>query len=212
MAKDRTKTTLVNFILDMSGSMELVKEATVSGFNEYVGGLKKDGNAYDFSLTMFDTILEKPYVSVPLKEVKTLDEKTYTPRGMTALYDAVMQTVKDVEAKMNPKSKSVVVIMTDGQENSSKEYTMANLKEAIDRLTKKGNWTFVFMGANQDSWATAQHFGMAQGNVIDYSSTNTGVRSAFVMMTTATSNLASSGADSTITFFNAAVDATTKHL
>jgi len=178
--------TLINFILDKSGSMSMRTDATISGFNEYLKTVKKEAkkskDKTTFSLTMFDTEVVKKYVSKDIKDVEPLDRETYAPDGMTALYDAVCITVKEVEEelkKVKGKTAVVTVILTDGEENSSQEYTQKELSAKIKEL-QKGNWSFVFLGANQDSWATAQKWGIHAGNIANFSmGTDQQVKSAF---------------------------------
>lgn len=190
----------VVFVLDKSGSMETVRTSTISGFNEYIQTLKKEAGKYDFSLTLFSTDVEKKYVNVPLYDVEELDVTSYNPMGGTALYDAVCQTIDEVEKKTKKSEKVLLVIMTDGQENSSKEFTQNDLKERITRL-QKGNWSFVFMGANQDSWVTAQAFGMKMNNVANYQTTDSGTSAAFMAMAMNTTTFQASSTRSTSNFF-----------
>lgn len=186
------KTTVVNFILDMSGSMTSVWDATIDGFNEYTQGLKNDGNDYRVSLTLFDTIVESPYTDRPLEKVKELTRKVYHPRGATALYDAVCSTVNRVHKSSKDNEKHLVVIMTDGMENSSHKYTSKDMKALKEKLDAEGNWTFVFLGANQDAWDTAQAWGYDSMNVASYNSTVRGTNMAFASMAGATTRFAAS--------------------
>lgn len=197
--KKAVKETLVNFILDKSGSMESIKSSTVSGFNEYLGTLKKDGNKYSFSLTLFDTNVERVVTNEPISKVDELSSATYNPDGMTALYDAVCQTIKCIKEKKD--QKVINIIMTDGQENSSREYTEKEMKSLIEEKEKQGNWTFVYLGANQDSYAVAQKYGIAQGNTVNFTASNAGMRSAMGAVSMSTSNFASDSSDNTTSFF-----------
>ena len=192
---------LVNFILDRSGSMETCQTQTISGFNEYLQDLKKNSPDSEFTLTLFNTEILKLYIKKPIKEVKLLNKDSYNPNGSTALYDAVVETVEKVceELEDKDKPKSLVVIMTDGEENSSKEHNEKCLKDLIEKLQKEGNWTFVFLGANQDSWLNASQWGLASGNVVNYSVTNTG--KAFQGLTASTMAFADSTSTSTSNFF-----------
>lgn len=201
MAKNK-KVTLVNFILDKSGSMESVRESTISGFNEYIKTLKKDSKSeYEFTLTLFDTLVTQPVLACPIKQVKDLTKESYKPDGMTALYDAVCSTIKGIEVKKN--QKAICIIMTDGQENSSKEYTQVQMKAMIDERTKKGNWTFVYLGANQDSYAEAQKFGIATMNVSNFNSTHRGMANTMMAMANNTVAYAAKNDLSTTNFFSA---------
>lgn len=197
MAKNKT---IVSFILDKSGSMGSVREATISGFNEYVGTLKRDGKShYEFTLTLFDTEVTMPVKGASIKKVPDLVASEYVPDGMTALYDAVCRTIKKVKAYKG--DKVLCVIMTDGQENSSKEYTQDTMKALIKEKEKEGNWTFVFLGANQDSYANAQQFGMKTMNVSNYNATPDGIKKAMRSVASNTVAYAASAGLSTQEFF-----------
>lgn len=194
--------TIVNFILDKSGSMESVREATISGFNEYIQTLKKDKKSqYQFTLTFFDTEVSSYVEGEDIKDVLELTSETYNPNGGTALYDAVCSTIKSIKDKGSSckecgsdihKQKILTVIMTDGGENASKEYTQVEMKKMIEERTKQGNWTFVFLGANQDSYAEAQKYGISVGNTANFFATSAGVGATMRGMATATTAYACS--------------------
>lgn len=194
--------TLVNFILDKSGSMESVKSATISGFNEYINTLKKDGNKYSFSLTLFDTQIETPFINTPLNEVDNLDAEKYDTNGSTALYDAVCTTIKKVDEKVG--QKVITIIMTDGEENASKEYTQVQMKAMIAEREKKGNWSFVYLGANQDSYVNAQKFGISQMNTSNFVATDAGITRSMNLMASNTASFATSSLNATSAFFSQA--------
>jgi uncharacterized protein with von Willebrand factor type A (vWA) domain len=191
--------TYVHILLDKSGSMDPNRRATVDAINEYIGKLKKDGNKYNFSLTFFDTELEKPYENVDIQSVGKLTEDLYRPDGMTALLDAVHQTVSDTEELLKSGTKYagdkvLFVIMTDGMENASHEYNRTQVANLIKRLQEK-EWTFIFLGANQDSWATAQNWGISSMNISNFNATNNGLRCAFNMMASATKGYSAGTSD-----------------
>lgn len=182
--KKNIPTTLVNFILDRSGSMDSIKEATISGFNEYINRLKKQKKGKMlFSLTTFDTeSIDQVYNQVPIRQVEPLTNKTYQPRSGTPLYDAAVDTIERISGevdKLEVKPAVLVAIMTDGEENSSKEHDSDCLKDLIKKLEKEGNYTFVYMGANQDSWTVAQKFGIQKGNIANWESSKLGTQKAF---------------------------------
>lgn len=194
--------TLVNFILDKSGSMSTIQDATIGGFNEYLNTLKKDGNEYSFSLTLFDTSVESPQLNKSIKDIPELSSKTFVPDGMTALYDAVCKTINEVKKTVKDNQKVLTVIMTDGAENSSREYSQKDLKKMVEDLEKSGNWSFVFLGANQDSFATASAFGVGMMNTANFSATGDGMTRAMHTMATGTQSFAMSSATSTSNFFS----------
>lgn len=183
--------TLINFILDRSGSMESIRETVISGFNEYINGLKtsKAKKNLLFSLITFDSMgIEHPYKAVPILDVKPLTRRTFQPRAGTPLYDAAVNTIEDIAVKAEAKQPVLVVIMTDGEENSSQEHDENCFKDLIEKLKAKGNWTFVFMGANQDAWSNAAKFGFDAGNTMQWASTTEGTKSAFRGLAGASAN------------------------
>jgi Mg-chelatase subunit ChlD len=202
MKTTKKNSVLVNFVLDKSGSMSSVQDSTISAVNEYVKSLAKDGKAdYSFMLTTFDTTVSKG-VAQPIAEVQDLNKTTYRPDGMTALYDAVCSSINALKSAVKKNQKVLTVVMTDGGENSSKEYTQAQLKTLIEECEKAGNWTFVFLGANQDAWATAQNFGFAPQNVSNFNSTDKGITRTMSMLVHNTSAYASSASLSTSNFYS----------
>lgn len=177
--------TIVNFILDKSGSMGSIKNDVIGGFNSYIEELKKGKASKDtlFTLTLFDTeSIETPYLLTPIKAVNKLTHDSYRPNGGTPLYDAAVDTIEQIAERveeMKEKTSVVVTIMTDGEENSSYKHNQKCLKDLIKKLEKKGNWTFTFMGANQDAWAKASSFGIAAGNIADWQASSIGSQNAF---------------------------------
>lgn len=192
--KKKGKETLIHFILDKSGSMTSVWDATISGFNEYLQGLKNQKGSIRFSLTLFDTVsIEKRYNNVSLEEVKPLNRDSYIPNGGTPLYDAVISSVEDLCSQLKDSHKNpavAVVIMTDGQENASKEHTEKCLKEIVELLEKTGEYTFAYMGANQDAWANAAKIGISSGNTMSWNSTMEGTGTAFRSLAMASADYA----------------------
>lgn len=186
-------TTVINFILDRSGSMSECKEGTISGFNKYLKDLQQKKGHVLFSLTFFDTRVDKRYTLVPLADVKKLNSESYVPDGNTALYDAAIATIEQVSEQVDGMRESkpavLTVIMTDGEENSSIHHDRACLNDLINKLKVEGNWSFIFLGANQDSWANAQNMGFSSGNVANFQSSNRGMQNSFNVMYAATSNL-----------------------
>lgn len=168
---------LVNFILDKSGSMADVVDETISGVNTYVDKLKKDKKVrYLFTLTLFDTAsVDMPYVAVPIGQVMPLTRDNYFPGAMTPLYDAVGNTVALVEKNGQTKNTASVltVIMTDGYENASHEWTKEKIQKLIKDKEATGKWTFVFLGATLDAMVVGAALGTQPGNTAHYSSAHT---------------------------------------
>lgn len=199
------------FILDKSGSMETIRRQAISGFNEYIQTLKAKKIEMDFSLVLFDSeSIDKPYQHVTIKQVEPLTENTYQPRGMTPLFDSCVDAIEDLTVytqKLKGKTAVSVVIMTDGEENASTRHDQKCLRDLVTKLTKQGNWTFAYMGANQDAWANASQYGITRGNVLGWASTDLGTKSAFRGLADATVNYcasvsASNGPSMSTSFFS----------
>lgn len=198
-------TTVVHVLMDASGSMESVRDATIDGYNEYVNALKKDGGKYKLSLTTFDSgnmgelRLKNVHQNVYVDDVPKLSRKTFVPMGGTPLYDAFCTVLKAVKSRDD--EKHLFVVLTDGGENASREFTANDMKELKSTKEKSGNWTFVYLGANQDSWAVAQQFGYTIANVSDFNATGTGVNVNFLNLARSTTMYSASASMSTSGFY-----------
>lgn len=180
---------LVNVILDKSGSMANKLKDVIEGFNAYLDGLAKEDKVdYLFSLTLFDTQVAYRHVAVPLAGVQKLNEKTYLPGGNTALNDAIGITVRKVEADRPQVDKVITVIMTDGEENSSREWAHDAVRSLITQKESEGTWTFVFLGASLDAWEQGRRYGVPLANVAQYDANH--YRSMFACTAQATNELA----------------------
>lgn len=187
----QSTSTLVSVILDKSGSMSTKVQDVIGGFNTYVDELRKQTEVdFRFTLTLFDTDFVEKYLNEPLSSIKHLNEQTYQPGGSTALNDAIGRTVQLI-AGDKPEGKVIVVIMTDGEENSSHEYTTEAVKSLIQQKEKDG-WAFVFLGASPDVWQQGMGYGIAAANIAQYDPGN--YQGTFVATAHATSSSATGAA------------------
>lgn len=202
----------INVVLDRSQSMMKIFHPTINGFNEFLGGQKAiDGEAY-LTLAQFDHEYQIVHNGVAINEVPELTPLTFQPRGMTALYDAIGKTIITTGQRLEAMkeedrpSKVIFVILTDGEENSSKEFDVCSIKEMIEHQTNVYNWDFVFIGANQDAVTTATDMGILAKNSMTYVANNAGTTATFSAMnknmTMYRSFGASLKADSTDAFFD----------
>ncbi len=172
-----SKSVLVNFILDRSGSMEDVKDETIKGFNNYRKELLgQKGISYLMTLTLFGgpEVITK-HAADPLEKVADLDNQSYRPDGYTPLYDAIGRTIREVERNLNGQAAKVVtVIMTDGLENSSREWDLGKIEKLMKEKEAEGNWTFVFLGASKEVWQQGVQLGVSMGNMAQYNPKSTG--------------------------------------
>lgn len=166
--------TRVALILDESGSMGWNIQATLDGFNEYVGGLRTDVEG-DYYLTVTKFSTGQPvvlYANKALAQVQPLTKADYSPGGGTALYDGIAYATKALEAAVTDDDEAVVVVITDGAENSSRETTKQQVLDLIDAKEKKGNWTFVYVGSDLTTFADAGNVGVSVGNRLQYDNTS----------------------------------------
>lgn len=156
-AKTATKPTLIVMLLDRSGSMSSCKAETISGFNAYVRDLKaspKDGSRFTF--VQFDSMgVDTIQDAVPVERAKDLTDTTYEPRANTPLFDAIGQTIRNVQSKAKD-HKVLFVVQTDGQENASSEYTEQSAKALILDMETHQHWTFAYIGTGIHGWNAAQ--------------------------------------------------------
>jgi hypothetical protein len=172
--------TRIAIILDRSGSMESCKESTVSGFNEFIRTQRELPGEAMVKLVQFDDLYETVF-DLNLTRCPELNQSTFVPRGSTALLDAqgraiveLGQELAALEEKDRP-SKVIVVTITDGLENASKQYNLDQIGALIKEQRDKYNWDFVFLGANQDAIQTAAAMGVPAPSAMSYSTSKAGV-------------------------------------
>lgn len=172
--------TSINVIIDQSGSMAGLTSDTIGGFNKFLSDQKDVPGEALFTLCTFNTDYRLVYDCVKLADVPALDDKIYRPGGGTALLDAMGATIETVGQKLNSMpeedrpSKVLFLIMTDGEENSSRRFSAAQIKEMVSHQTEKYNWNFIFMGANIDAFTAGDSLGVATQNTLGYSATSAG--------------------------------------
>lgn len=183
------KYTDITVIIDKSGSMSPLTEGTISGFNEFLKEQQGVEGKATLTLVQFDNEYEVTCSGQDIREVKELDTNTYVPRGTTALYDAVMRALDEMEArhkKLKKKSRpgqNVVVIITDGHENASSDFAgpegAEKVQARIKKLQEDKDWKFTFFGANIDAKLAAGQLGIASQFAVQYQSTNHSVARSF---------------------------------
>src|ERR1017187_1456227 len=151
--KTAPKNARIFFILDRSGSMTGIADETIGGFNAFVDDQKEVPGKATFSLVQFDHEYHLVHDDISLSEVPTMTRDTFRPRGMTALYDAVGKTIARFKDDNPKNTKTIVQILTDGQENSSKEYSFTQVQELIKEVEEKHGWDVFFIGANMNTQA-----------------------------------------------------------
>lgn len=175
----------ITIVIDRSGSMQTIKNDTIGGFNTFLKDQQETPGQATFSLHQFDDLFETVIDARPIAEVKPLDSKTYVPRGSTALLDAVGRSINSTGerlAKMEEKDrpgKVVFVIITDGEENASKEFTLSKVKSMIKLQQETYKWQFVFLGANIDAVSVGAGLGVPISNAMKFAANPIGTQSLY---------------------------------
>lgn len=164
------KPILVTLLLDETGSMSARRDETIASVNAYLADRvqewKDSGQVYLVTLAKFSSaipgMVDTVHKAVPVSSVKALDYGSYHPGGYTPLYDAVGKTIADVENVLSesPGGEAVLfIIVTDGEENASREFSREAVASLVEAKTAKG-WEFVFLGVAMDAWASASQIGI----------------------------------------------------
>ena len=165
------------FIIDRSGSMSGLETDTIGGFNSMIEKQKKEGNAI-VSTILFSHDVEILHDRVQLDSVGKMTDKEYYVTGSTALLDAVGGTIERIKHKQNESEDvpdtTLFVIITDGLENSSREYSYKKVKGLIDKQQERG-WDFLFLGANIDVAEEAGRMGIRAKNAVSYHCDSEGI-------------------------------------
>jgi hypothetical protein len=178
--------TLIAILLDRSGSMESVKSDTEGGFNAFIEGQRAEPGEARVTLAQFDTHYEVVYANRPIADVLRL---ALQPRGGTALYDALGRLITDVGAELAAAPEQdrpgtvIVVVFTDGHENSSVEWTHAAITSAIKRQETEYSWDFLFLGANMDAVQVGTALGFAADKSLTWSTHGDGAGQAMASTT-----------------------------
>jgi len=167
--------TFISVVLDRSGSMASTQKDTIGGFNTFVAAQKAVPGKADLFLVLFDHEYNILYDMVPLDQVEDLTVATYVPRGGTALLDAIGRTLMDLRARIaalpedERPGKVIVAIITDGEENSSKEFNHPQVLAMLNACQQApDSWEVVYFGANQDAIQVGASYGVKAANAVHY--------------------------------------------
>lgn len=162
--------TYYQLIMDASSSMSGVQIETLNALNSQIESIRKTAvknpeQKIYVSLTLFDTVVKDVITNSAPNCIQLLTRSQYQPGGCTALLDAIGSRIAKLEEVVTPEDDVVMVILTDGEENSSQFYNYAQIANKIKTLTDKGNWSFSFLGADIDAWSIARNLNIRQEEV-----------------------------------------------
>ncbi len=161
------------FLMDRSGSMRGSEEDTIGGFNSFIEREKAKGLNTTVTTILFDDSYEVLYKRKSIDDMQELTPEEYWVRGCTALLDAIGKTINTLDKEID--NKVLFVIMTDGMENSSCEFT----KEQITSLINSHSWEFIYIGADIDSYSEAGNIGIRKSRTANYRKTKEGFNEVF---------------------------------
>ena len=200
------KNTHIAVVLDRSGSMGPRKSDVIGGFNQFLEEQKKQEGEATLTLTQFDTIYEILTNGVNIQYVSELTNKTYMPRGATALLDAIGRTIEATKVavpsvicgecgacKTDNETNIIFVIITDGEENSSCEFNLEQVKQLIQSCREKLGWEFIFLGADENAIQAGVSMGFNIGTCATYSSTAKGLVNTYGLVSSRVTEYRNSG-------------------
>jgi len=174
--------TNIVFILDKSGSMGFCKDDVIGGFNTCLKEQQELKGEALMSVVLFSDVIDDLSEITDIKHFEPLTNETYIPCGLTALHDAVGQTIVKLGNILNSKpeterpEKVIIIIMTDGHENASKEYSAETVKELVEHQKEKYNWEFIYLGANQDAIGEGCKIGVSRNKSLNYDANTVGIQ------------------------------------
>ena len=181
------------FVLDRSGSMRGLEGDTIGGFNALIDKQKKEPGKCLVTTVLFDSRLQTIHDRVELQELRPMTEKDYSVGGCTALLDALGSTIRhivDIHRYARPEdvpARTTFVIMTDGLENASRQYSSEEVKRMIRHEQEKYGWEFLFLAANIDAVETAGHMGIRPDRAVNYNADRQGTKIAYEAVSCAVS-------------------------
>ena len=182
--KDVTESDLVNhivMIIDRSGSMQSLQSEVPGTFNRQLKDLKESAGSMKttVSLVTFETKVDEPiFWKKDIHSVREMTNNDYILGGMTALQDAIGSTINKLKSEKDyndPKTSYLIVVITDGAENNSKEYKGKALEILMDEVKETKRWTFSFIGSNLDLEKETQNLGVMDTNKLYFAQSNIGV-------------------------------------
>jgi len=161
------------FLIDKSGSMYGSEEDIIGGFNSFIA--KEKAKEFNTKVTtiFFDHEYEVRYKRKNINDIVGLTRNDYQVRGSTALLDAIGKTIVTFDREI--RNKVLFVIMTDGKENSSVEFSKSQIKNMVNNH----DWEFLFIGADIDSYSESAGIGIKKSRTANYKKSNDGIEKLY---------------------------------
>lgn len=169
------------FILDKSGSMSGLEKDTIGGFNSVIEKQKSIEGECRVTTVLFDHEYKLLHDRVNINDLEDMTEKDYYVGGMTSLLDAMGKTINNISQEIKEEENFMFIIITDGEENSSVEYSLDKIKKLVE-IKKEMGWEFIFMGANIDAIKTAAMYGIDEDRSSDFIADEKGVNLNYEIM------------------------------
>lgn len=188
--------TMICILLDRSGSMQGQEDDVVGGVNAFIEEQKALPDPATITLVRFDSLAVERFRPMgPLSEAKPIGRADFLPRGGTPLLDAVGRTIAELDEdwKREQPERCVMVIVTDGQENQSIEFTRDKVKSLIRSRQDSGKWAFVYLGADVDAFAEAGSLGIPLSNSANFVKTSAGISAMYSAASGATRMMRETG-------------------
>jgi uncharacterized protein YegL len=191
--------THISIVLDRSGSMASIQQDMQGGLDTFLDGQEKLPGKATVSAYLFDDRYEKTVDMVKLADRPRIE---LDPRGSTALHDALCKAIDATGRQLADLAEAdrpdtvIVLVITDGHENASREFSGSDVKERIERQRGTYNWDFVFLGANQDAVATGEKLGFLRSSSMTYAASAKGVQNTNTALRSYVTNSRTYGAGS----------------
>ena len=182
------KNTEIIFVIDKSGSMSHLTNDTIGGFNGFITSQKVLEGKATLTTVLFDTTWKLLHDGVDIQEVKEMTSTDYVAGGGTAMLDAIGDIINRVQDRHDElgaekPEKTLLIITTDGEENSSRKFTKSQIEKMIRHQTNGHGWEVMFLGANMDAVKEAESIGIATNRSVTYDWTAMGTKSMYDAIT-----------------------------
>lgn len=192
--------TTIAIVLDRSTSMAKLSPETIEGFNMFLNEQRKVDGEVAITLATFASDYSLVHDFVPLKSVPNLSTINYRCCGNTALLESIGKTINSLGVKLaalpeqERPSKVILAIITDGEENCSKEFSLQQIKEMVDHQTTKYSWVFVFLGSDLSTMKSGQSIGVSTSNTRRFAATKGGIGAVYSSLSANTTSYRSASA------------------